>query len=162
MIRTGFLLGALLAAGAAQAQGYKCVDTGGKTVYSQVPCPKASKATTLQRTAPAVPQAAAAKGDAGKGDAAKASGPKTTAEMEQDFRKRRLEQEEARKKQDQAMGDAKAKQENCRNARLSLANLESGARQSRTNEKGERYFLDDGQIASEKDRMRRAVEASCK
>src|SRR3990172_3843417 len=109
MIRTSFLLGALLAAGAAQAQVHKCVDTGGKTVYSQVPCPKASKATTLQRTAPAVPQAPA------------------------------------------AMGDAKAKQENCRNARLSLANLESGARQSRTNEKGERYFLDDGQIASEKD-----------
>lgn len=149
---------ALWCAGAAQAQVYKCVDAGGKTVYSQAPCPKSAKATTLKSTAPA----AAPLKEAKAGDAAgKTSGPRTAADMEQDFRKRQLEQEEVRKKQEQTFADAKVKEENCRNARNNLAMLELGGRQARINDKGERYFLDDAQIETEKQRARAAVQSSC-
>ena len=61
-------------AGTVQAQINKCVDAAGKTVYSQSPCPRDARSTTLRSTAPASP-APAARAD-GKG------GPKTAAEME--------------------------------------------------------------------------------
>lgn len=146
----------LLCAGAAEAQVYKCVDAAGKTVYSQAPCPRNAKSTTLQSTPAPVP-AAAAKPDA----AAKASGPKTAAEVEQDFKKRKLDEDDAKKKREQEVAEAKLKEENCRNARAGLAGIELGGRQTRINEKGERIFLDDAQIDSEKEKMRRAVQSYC-
>lgn len=151
------------AAGAGHAQVFKCVDASGKTVYSQVPCPKSAKATTLERNAPPPPPpAAAAKGDTAKGAAAKATGPKTAAELEQDFRKRRQEQDEARKKEEQKLTEAREKEENCRNARTQLVSLDSGIRQTRVDERGERIFLEDAQVEAEKARARKAVDTWCK
>jgi hypothetical protein len=140
------LFGALLCAGAAQAQVHKCVDASGKTVYSQAPCPKNARSTTIQATAPA---------QAPKPE------PKSAAATDQDFKKRKLEQEQAAKKQEQQVAEAKLKEEHCRNARGNLAMLEQGGRQARINDKGERYFLEDAQIESEKDRARKAVQTSC-
>ena len=37
-----------LCAASAQAQVFKCVDGSGKTVYSQSPCPKDARSTTLR------------------------------------------------------------------------------------------------------------------
>jgi hypothetical protein len=142
------MCGALLCAGAAHAQVYKCVDAGGKTVYSQVPCPKNARSTTLQTTAPATAPVAKA-------------APKGAADVEMDLKKRKLEQDDARKKQEQVLAEAKVKEENCRNARGTLAMLEQGGRQARINDKGERYFLDDAQIDAEKARARSAVQSSC-
>jgi hypothetical protein len=146
-----------LAAGAAQAQVHKCVDAGGKTVYSQSPCPRDTRSSTLQRNAPPPP---AAKADAGKADPAKAAGPKSAAEMEQDFRKRRLQQEEAQKKDEQKLAESRAKEENCKNARTQLVSLET-SRQMRVDENGERRFLDEAEIEKEKDRARRSIQSFC-
>ena len=93
-------------------------------------------------------------------DAAKA-GPRTPAEQEQAFRKRQLDaakaQEEAAKKQAQARDKA----ENCRRATAAVAHLELGGRQSRVDEKGERTFLTDQQIAQETAKARQEAAAAC-
>lgn len=154
---------------AAQAQVYKCIDASGKTTYLQSPCPSGAKSAAVSRTvppAPPQPEPAPGVGGAEKADkagkAAKAFGPKSAAELEQDFRKRKQEQEKAREKEEQKLADAKAREENCRNARLQVINLESGVRQSRIDEKGERQFLDEAGVEQEKATARKLAEQWCK
>lgn len=164
MLRAALLAALGSCAFAASAQVHKCVDASGKVVYSQSPCPASSKSATIQRAVPPAPPApAAAAGDAAKGDAGKAakSGPKTAAELEQEFRKRQKEKDDAAKKQQEELAQAKQKEENCRNARAQLAGLEAGGRQSRYNEKGERFFLGDEQIEQEKARVRQSIAKMC-
>src|SRR3990172_1402403 len=137
---------ALTLPSAAYAQVNKCVDPAtGKVTYLQSPCPSNTRSEAVRRTVPPAPavraSAAASKGEPGKAGAPKASGPKTTAELEQEFRKRRQDQEEERKKEAEKLAEAKAKEGNCRNARMQVITLESGVRQARVNEKGERIFL---------------------
>lgn len=146
-------------AGVANAQVNKCVDAAGKTVYSQGACPKGAKASKIA-TAPTAPAPAASAAKAG--GAAKASGPKTAAELEQDFRKRQQGQADASKKEEERLAQAKSEQENCAAARRYQAGLELGGRQSSINEKGERIFLEDAQIEQEKQRASQAVAKSCK
>ena len=159
---------ALCVALPASAQTYKWVDSNGKVQYSDKPPPSNVKTEKLRAPPPApAPSApaggAAAAGDAKGGaqkDAAKA-GPRTPAEQEQAFRKRQLEaakaQEEAAKKQAQARDKA----ENCRRATAAVAHLELGGRQSRVDEKGERTFLTDQQIAQETAKARQEAAAAC-
>jgi hypothetical protein len=136
---------------AVQAQVYKCVDPAGKVVYTQDPCPKGARSSALSRDpAPAPKESREA-----------ASGQKSATTPEEAFRKRRQEQAEAEKKSSQQQAQTQDKQENCRAARGQLTSLESGIRQVRINENGERYFLDDDQIEQEKARARKAVESSC-
>jgi len=154
---------------AAQAQVYKCIDASGKTTYLQSPCPSGAKSTAISRIvppAPPQPEPAAVEGGAEKagnaGKAAKASGPKTAAELEQAFRKRKQEQEKLQEKEEQKLADAKVREDNCRNSRLQVINLESGARLSRLDEKGDRNYLSESQIEQEKAGARKLVEQWCK
>ena len=171
--RTGFLTlaASLLCTATVHAQINKCVDASGKTVYSQAPCPANAKSSSIRpappgpAVAPGTTAASDSKGDAkpaSKGAGAAPKGPMTTAEMERDFLKRRAEQEDAAKKEQEKRAEAKDKEENCRAARAQLVGLESGVRQSRINEKGERVFLDEQQSAAELDRARKAAQAWCK
>ena len=61
----------------------------------------------------------------------------------------------------QAEQEAAAKSENCTRAQESLRTLESGQRIARTDAKGERYYLEDAQIAQETARARQIVKDSC-
>ena len=147
----------------AQAQVNKCVDANGKTIYSQAPCPANTKSSSM-RPSPAAaqtPVATDAKADS-KGAAAKSAGPKTAAELERDFRKRRSEADAAGKKAEESLAEAKNRDENCKSAKGQLVNLESGARQVRLDESGERIFLNADQVARETERARQAVQAWCK
>ena len=165
-----FLLSALsIFAAGAQAQVHKCIDASGKTTYLQSPCPSGAKSTAIRRTVPPAPPpsepaAGIARPDktdkAGK--AAKASGPKSAAELEQEFRKRKQEQEKSREKEAQKLAETKSREENCRNSRMQIINLESGARQFRIDEKGERQFLDEAGIEQEKAKARKLAEQWCK
>lgn len=157
----------VLAAGA-QAQVYKCIDAGGKTTYLQSPCPSGAKSAAIRRAVPPAPPQSEPASDIGRpdkadkaGKAAKASGPKSAAELEQEFRKRKQEQEKSREKEAQKLAETKARDENCRNSRLQIINLESGARQLRIDEKGERQFLDEASIAQEKAKARKLAEQWC-
>jgi uncharacterized protein DUF4124 len=137
-------------AAAASAQQYKWVDQDGKVRYGDVPPPGAS-ATRIKPPSAGAPAAAAeAKKDGGK-----------ALTPEQAFRKR---QEDAQKEQqDQAKADqhAQAKRENCTRAQDALRSLESGQRIARTDAQGERYFLEDAQVAQETAKARQAVQQSC-
>jgi len=162
MVRLLFLSFFAIAASGVQAQTYKCIDAGGKTSYSQSPCPPGAKSAAINQTVPSAPIAAPVAAGDSAGKAAKAAGPKSTAELELEFRKRRQAQEDADKKEAQKLADAQGREENCRNSRHHLENLESGMRQARTNEKGERYLLDETQIEQEKVKARKVTEQWCK
>jgi len=86
LARLALLASAAFAFTPAHAQVYKCVD-GGRTIYSQTPCPSNSSSSTLSRTAPTSPA-----------PGTETSGAPGTAEQEQAFRKRQLEQQSAAKK----------------------------------------------------------------
>lgn len=147
----------------AQAQVNKCVDANGRTIYSQAPCPANSKSSSVrQSAAPQPPSAPAASKVDGKGEASKSTGPKSAAELERDFRKRRTEAEAASKKAEESLAEAKNREENCKSSKGQLAHLQSGARQVRVDENGERTTLNDEQVAREVDRARQAVQTWCK
>jgi gas vesicle protein len=144
----------------ATAQQYKWKDASGRTQYGDIPPPGVKAERMTRSTVGTVSGGTVA---AASGDVAKpASGPKTAAEQEQEFRKRRTEAEEKQKKDDKLAQDTRMKQENCTRARQQLASLDSGVRQMRINEKGEREFLDDSQIEAQKVDARRAVSEWCK
>ncbi|MEW5863293.1 MAG: DUF4124 domain-containing protein [Pseudomonadota bacterium] len=139
------------AAGAAQAQ-IKCWNEGGRRVCGDAP-PPGAKVTTVRVPAPVEAPATAAK-DAKKG-------PASPADIEQEYRKRQLEAQKAAAKAEQERQDAQARRENCERAREALRTLESGQRIARTDDKGERYYLDDAQIQQESAKARQLVQQWC-
>jgi hypothetical protein len=145
----------------ASAQMYKWVDADGKVQYSDKPPPSNVKTEKLREPARAAPAPApgGAKGGAAK-DSAK-SGPKTAAEQEQAFRKRQLDAAKANEDAAQKQADARDRAETCKRARAALVSLQIGGRQARIDEKGERVFLDDQQIAQETARAQQEAAAAC-
>lgn len=141
----------------AQAQVYKCVDAGGNTVYAQVPCPGGSKSRVIAKEQAQAPAAAAASAKAADPKAA-AKAAATPADREMEFRKRQQEKEAADKK---AAEVASVNQRNCSQAREQFANYDAGGRIARVNAQGERYFLDDQQVAQEKAKAQAAVAQFC-
>lgn len=152
------LLILLMALGAIAAQAQiKCWnDANGKRVCGDTPPPGAKVSTIRGTSASAAPVSK----DAAKKDAKK-SGPLTPAEQEQEYRKRKEEDQKTAAKAEQERKLKTAKQQNCEQAKDSLRTLESGIRIARTNPSGERYYLDDAQIAKEIETARQAVQASC-
>jgi hypothetical protein len=138
-----FALGLMLA-GTAGAQ-YKWVDKNGKVQYGDTPPPGVNASTVR----PPSPSAAADKA------------PLTNAEKDADFRKRQMDGDAERQKQAQSEQEAKVKRENCAQAKEAVRTLEAGGRVARVDEKGERYFLDDAQIAQEAARARQAAQQWC-
>ena len=143
------LLGLAAIAGLAIAQQYKWVDENGRVRYGDVP-PAGAKATPLKP-----PASGPAPAPAAAGKDAKALTP------EQAYRKRQEEAAKDRQSQAKAEQDAAVKRENCERAQASLRTLESGQRISRTDSKGERYFLDEQQLAQETSRARQSVQQWC-
>ena len=159
MIRIALFAIAILGAPAAQAQVYKCLDSNGKVVYSQNPCPPGMKPEAMSRGG--IPPASAVAPATGAAEKASKSGPRTAAELEQDFRKRQQAEAKAAKQTDQKNAETQAKDAACRNARQRLANFEIGGRFTQIDDKGERYYMEDAQIESEKTRARADVAQSC-
>jgi hypothetical protein len=151
MKRAFFVLVLAAAAGGVFAQQYKWVDQDGRVRYGDVPPPGAN-ATALRPP----PPGAATPGSEARKDAARALTP------EQAFRKRAEDAQKDREMQAKAEQDAQVKRENCSRAQHALRTLESGQRISRTDSKGERYFLDEAQIAQETAKARESVGQWCK
>jgi hypothetical protein len=142
------------------AQQYKWVDKDGKTQYGDTP-PPGAKATPLKGPgAPAGAAGAESKG-AAKDAKAAAKGPLTPGEQDAEFRKRQLEAQKAREKDAQTAQDRESKRANCANAQEQVRALESGQRISRTDAKGERYYIDDEQRVAEIARARKAASEWC-
>jgi len=129
---------------AALAQ-YRWVDKNGKVQYGDVP-PSGANATAVRPASSSGSQPESSTG--------------SIAEQEAQFRKRQQEAEKAREKQAKAQQEAEDKRENCARARENLRLLQTG-RVSRLDANGERYFLNDAQIAQETARARQAEQQSC-
>jgi len=95
-----------------------------------------------------------------KEDAQDAKKPLTAAEQDAAFRKRQQDAEKEREKQAKADNAAAAKRENCSRAQEYVRTLETG-RVAGTDAKGERYFLDDNQLAQENAKARQNVRDWC-
>ena len=143
-----FAIAFLLAAAGASAQQYKWVDKDGRIGYGDVPPPGARVTRLRPPPGPSSP-------------AAEASPGASLSKREEAFRKRREEAAKASEKSAAAAKDEETKKRNCARAREYLRTLESGQRITRTDEKGERYFLDEGQIARETAQARRSVGEWC-
>jgi hypothetical protein len=151
------ILVVLVFAGVAHAQQYRWVDKSGKVQYGDVP-PAGVKATPMKAPAgpPTAPPAAASK-DAAKDDK---KGPPLSPE--EAFRKRQEDQKKAAEKASKSQQETESAKRACDSARAQLRDLEGGIRIARTNDKGEREFIDDSQRAKEIDNARKSVAESCK
>ena len=156
-------LGALLAA-PAQAQ-WKWRDKNGQTQYSDLPPPAdVADSAILQRPNGAQQRRAAAVSTPTV-PASAASGPALMpkgSDPELEAKRQKAEQEEAAKKKAEADKVAAAKADNCTRAKAQMRTLDSGIRIARTNDKGEREYLDDAARADEAKRTRDIIASDCK
>ena len=161
MLRTLVLLSGLALVTAAAAQS-KWVDKDGRVTYGDAP-PQGVNAQPLHRAPTLQPYSTDASTDkadkADKKDDAKKK-PLTAAEQDAAFRKRQEEAAKERDKQAKADGSAAAKRENCARAQSYVRTLETG-RVTSTDAQGERYFLDENQLAQENAKARQEVRDWC-
>ena len=150
MKRILLCIGCALFAASAFAQQYKWVDQDGKVRYGDVP-PPGVKATPLRGPPPA---ASAPSAPAGKKDEKKLT-------PEQAFQKRQKEQQEANEKTAKEKQEAEVKRANCEQAQSYARTLATG-RVSRANTAGEQVYLDDSEIAREKQRAQQSIDQWCK
>lgn len=148
---------ALFATTSAYCEVYKWIDPDGTVHYSDQPSPDAAQEQTLGiksgtsgSEAPGTEKAAP-----------KSAGPKTYIEQGAEFRKRQVEAEAKRAKEEKALADAKEAQQNCERARSSLQSMQTGQRVTVYNEKGERAYLDDNARAQEIANTQKAVDFWC-
>lgn len=157
MRKTLIVLLTAFAAGAAQAQIQCWTTKDGKRACGDTP-PAGAKVREVGGPG-AAPAAAPAAKDAASKEAKK--GPLTPAEQEQAFRKRQIDAEKAREKEDKERADAATKKESCERAREAQRAMASGQRIARTDAKGERYYLDEAQAAAETAKAQQLVQQWC-
>jgi hypothetical protein len=136
-------------------------DRNGRVTASDLPPPRdIPERDVLQRpdTAKRTPAAAAAPASAAS--AALPAKPSTDPALE--AKRRAAEQEQQAKSRAEADKLAAQRADNCRRARTQLGTLESGQRIARTNDKGEREFLDDKARADEVRRANEVIASDCR
>lgn len=147
-MRSAYLLMLFIVSPACLAQIYSWRDAEGKIHYSdQAPADVANTRKVAPIPAPAETTDQATR---------------KLAKDAIDFRKRQAAAAEAEAKADKAQVEAAERQENCKQAKSYLQSLESGARVARSDDKGERYYLDDQGRVQETATAKRAVASWCK
>ena len=155
------LIGATLALPAAAQWKWK--DRNGQTQYSDLPPPQGTpeKDILVRPTGAVVRSGPIAAAPAAAASAASAPlGPKGV-DPALEAKRKQQEAAEAEKKKAEEQRIAAVKADNCTRARSQLRTLESGVRIARTNEKGEREVLDEGQLAAETKRARDVMSSDC-
>lgn len=167
MVRLLLLCVAMLPA-FADAEIYKWKDKDGSIRYSDVPPPsnikhepmlgkKIPKPTGQPPLAPVEGDATAAM-NKDKAATAKEAAPLSKEEA---ANKRAKDAEAQKKAEEVKQADLKIKQENCKVARSNLAAFTNGGRITITDEKGERQYLGDEEIAKGKADAQRDIEKYC-
>jgi hypothetical protein len=152
----------------AEAQ-WKWKDKGGRIQYSDLPPPAGTpdqdilSRPTAPRRANMAPVAAASAPSAPAAPGAAVAGTPPPKAVDPEFEARRKKAEADVQAKNKAEEDriAAAKSDNCARARAQLRTFESGIRVTRTNEKGEREFLDDRQRADETKHAKDVIAADC-
>ena len=172
------LLCAMMLPSLAAAEIYKWKDSDGSMRYSDVPPPSNVKQEAMYGKKIVTPTGlaplTAVEGDAtiemNKDKAATIK--KTTADKEATEAKKAdkmpLTKEELaakrakdKKTEEENQANLKIKQENCKAAKANLATFINGGRIAKTNEKGEKYYLGDADIAQGKADGQRDVDQYC-
>lgn len=161
MIRSLITLAACLCALSASAQ-WIWLDKDGRKVFSDRPPPaEVADKDVLKRpgnrgaaavSAPTAVPAAAPVPAASTGGVDKSLQEKRKQAEDAEAAKRKAEEER----------NARIMAENCSRARQAKSGLDSGARMSRINEKGEREFLDEAALAAESQRLQGIINENCK
>ena len=145
----------------AQAQ-WRWRDKAGHVTASDLPPPRdIPDKDILQR--PDAARRAAAAGPAAPASAASAAlTAAAPADPELETRRRAAEQQKQAKAKADDERLAAQRAENCRRARSAVTTFESGQRIARTNDRGEREFLDDRARADELRRAQDIVASDCR
>jgi len=164
-VAIGVASAAALLALPAEAQ-WKWRDKSGHVQYSDLPPPSGTadqdilaRPSPTRRFAPP-PQASASA--AAAGTAASGALAPRTVEPELEVKRKKVEAEQAAKAKADEQRVATAKADNCARARNQMKTLDSGIRVARTNDKGEREYLDDAQREAEARRTRDVIANDCK
>jgi len=130
---------ALAALGPAHAQMYKCVDERGVTHYSDKPSPGCKGGKVDIQASPPLSGAVAPRAE-------------DLARQDAEFKRRRLEQEQAQ------AADRKALEQRCGRLRQELGVLSSGYRVAKITPQGERVYMEDAtrdaRLAQVREQMR--------
>ena len=161
------LVAVMLACTSASAQ-WMWLDKDGRKVFSDRAPPANipdkdvfKRPDASARLSPEVPEVKPAN-DAMSQPSAKGDGKRSTdADREFLARKKQAAEAESEHAKDIRAQNDKIKADNCASARQALMDFTAGGRITRTNAKGEREYLSDAQIASERQRAQEAVNSSC-
>ncbi|HLF39013.1 MAG TPA: DUF4124 domain-containing protein [Burkholderiales bacterium] len=143
----------LLVPFAAHGQLLKCTGKDGRVEYAtQCPPGTQEQETGIKSTR---------EGPSGSGAASPQQ--KSIAEREADFRKRQMEAQDARLKDEKKTAEDQDRRAACEQAQTYLKSLQVGNRIARVDPKtGERVFLEDPDRPAEITRAQRAVDSNCK
>ena len=143
----------LLAPFAAQGQLLKCTGKDGRVEYAtQCPPGTQEQQTGIKSTR---------EGPSSSGAASPQQ--KSIAEREAEFRKRQMEAQDGRQKDEKKAAEDQERRANCEQAQTYLKSLQVGNRIARIDPKtGERVFLEDPDRPAEVARAQRAVDSNCK
>ena len=135
---------------AAMGQILECVDArGGKTIAQFCP-PGTVRETQLN------------KGGTGTPDPGAATDAKSFAERDAEFRKRKLERQDAAAKSEKEATDREEAERNCNNALSAVRQLQDGLRIVKIDpDTGERSFLEDADRAVEIENAQKAADGWC-
>lgn len=136
-----------VAAPLASAQLYKYVDKDGKTVYSDQPPANVDSKQLRIQSSPSGPAAAPAK---------------SALDKDKELEKGRKGAREQAKKGEQAAKAAQDAEQRCATARSLYAQYDTGGRFTKRLESGERVFLEESEVAAEKEKARAQMEEACK
>jgi hypothetical protein len=147
-VKTAIALVLLIAAAPASAQMLKCIGKDGKVEYA-TQCPPGTKE-----------QQTGIRNEPGK---ITTPPQKSAVEREADYKKRKAESVEDKKKAEEKAAETAVTREQCDNARANLKGLQEGQRVVRLDPKtGERIFVQDEERPAEIARAQKAVDANCK
>ena len=152
----------------AHAQVYKWKDANGKTIYSDVPPPSNVKQESIVGSKPVAPAAApsavptAPAATATAGAPAAASDPKkAAADKDAEARKRQEEAEAVKKKDAAKQAELEQRQKDCAAAKSNYDLYKTGGRIARVNDKGERVYLGDADIAAGLAQAQKNIDLYC-
>lgn len=130
----------------------KWKDANGRVQYADAPPPGVQCEGTIKAQPPI----------SGAAPANTKAAPPSYQEKEMEFRKRRVEQEEAAKKAEKEKQQDDLKRQNCQAAKNQVMGLSRGGRVSRYDANGQLYYLSDNDIARELAEARKQEEQLCK
>ncbi len=150
------LLALLIPFAVSAGQVFEWKDASGKTHFSdKPPVGVEAKPIGIKTTAPKP------SGPPAGGGGQNATAPKTWAEKNDDFAKRKLEDQENTAKAKEEADRKQQQKEACESSKRQLELLKSGLRVQRLDEKGERIVLDDAAREEEMARIRENMKRVC-